>query len=57
MAEHLSRLAKETKTSRTVLVHEIFDDGYAKLCKAEKRIKRKEQPVDSVPADPAADAG
>ena len=57
VAEHLARLAKATKTSRTALVQEIFEDGYAKLRRAEKRIKRKERPAASVPTDPAADAG
>ena len=45
MAEHLTRLAKEMKTSRTALVQAAFDEGYAKLCKAERRIKRKGQTV------------
>lgn len=56
VAEHLTRLAKETKTSRTVLVREIFDDGYAKLCKAEKRIKRTQE-ADTPPAALPADEG
>lgn len=42
-AEHLTRLAKKMKTTRGALMGDIFADGYAKLCKAEKRIQRREQ--------------
>ena len=47
MADHLTRLAKEMQTSRPVLVSEIFDDGYVRLSKAEKRIKIDRQRGDT----------